>query len=87
MTNDLKGKLVQCSSDVKPEQQEYLWKPFLAKGTFGLLVGEAGVGKTTIAIDLAARLTTNANWPDGTINIWTGGALLSASEDSFQKNK
>jgi|LSQX01.3.fsa_nt_gb RecA-family ATPase len=85
MTNDLKGKLVQCSSDVKPEQQEYLWKPFLAKGTFGLLAGEAGVGKTTIAIDLAARLTTNANWPDGTINIWTGGALLSASEDSFQK--
>lgn len=44
---------------------EWLWPGRIPLGKVTLLVGDPGVGKSLLALDLAARLTASAPWPDG----------------------
>jgi hypothetical protein len=41
-------------ADVEPRKVDWLWKPRIAVGMINELVGDTGVGKTTIAMSLAA---------------------------------
>lgn len=65
-------------SDLKPEPIQWLWQGWLARGKLHILAGAPGQGKTTIALALAATITTGGKWPDGTtsepgnILIWSG---------------
>jgi putative DNA primase/helicase len=52
-------------SDVKPERTEWLWSPRIAAGKLTLFAGDPGLGKSQATIDIAARITTGASWPDG----------------------
>ena len=45
---------------------EWLWEPFLARGKLSILDGDPGVGKSLLAVDLAARLSRGGPLPDGT---------------------
>src|SRR4051794_6885559 len=45
-------------SEVRIVPTRYLWQDYLPAGVLALLVGKPGVGKSTVAADLAARLTT-----------------------------
>jgi hypothetical protein len=49
-------KLVQAS-DITPERVVWLWKDKLKRGGLALLAGDVDLGKSTIGIDIAARLT------------------------------
>src|SRR5271157_1430271 len=42
-------------SDVEPRKVDWLWQPRIALGMVNELVGDTGVGKTTIAMNLAAE--------------------------------
>ncbi len=61
-----------------PEPIDWLWAFWLAAGKMHILGGQAGTGKTTIALALAAALTTGGRWPDGSkapvgdVVIWSG---------------
>ena len=55
----------QCSCDVDPRPVSWLWPGRLAHGKLTLLAGDPGIGKSQISIDIAARITTGAEWPDG----------------------
>ena len=79
----MKGDPVQsvdliCGSDIKPEPVEWFWDGWLAAGKVHILGGAPGTGKTTIAMALAATITTGGRWPDGTrspvgnVVIWSG---------------
>lgn len=65
-------------SDLKPEPIQWLWHGWLARGKLHILAGAPGQGKTTIALALAAIITTGGRWPDsteselGNILIWSG---------------
>jgi len=48
-----------------PEAPSFLWEPYLACGTVAVLDGDPGVGKSFLALDLAARLTAGKPMPDG----------------------
>lgn len=54
-----------CAADVQPETVSWLWKQWMPAGKLVVLDGNPGCGKTTIAIDLVARLTTGRAMPDG----------------------
>lgn len=54
-----------CAADVQPETVSWLWKQWMPSGKLVLLEGNPGCGKTAIAIDLVARLTTGRAMPDG----------------------
>lgn len=69
---------LQCAGDITPEPIGWLWDGFLAKGKLHIFAGTAGTGKTTIALALAASVTTAGRFPDGTksplgsVLIWSG---------------
>lgn len=54
------------ASDVQPQAQEWLWPGFLPRGEIVLLEGDPDVGKTLLALDFAARVSTGRALPDGT---------------------
>ena len=50
-------------SKIKPVNIEWLWNNRIPKGMLSILEGDPGCGKTSITIDLAARLTTGQALP------------------------
>jgi putative DNA primase/helicase len=65
-------------SEIKPEPVAWLWDGWLARGKMHVLGGAPGTGKTTIAMALAATVSTGGRWPDdtrvaaGNVVIWSG---------------
>jgi len=70
--------ILQRGDSITPEPIRWLWPGWLAAEKLHLLAGAPGTGKTTIAISLAATVTTGGRWPDGTravlgrVAIWSG---------------
>jgi hypothetical protein len=70
--------LLVDGSSVPPTSVDWLWPGFLACGKLALLCGAAGTGKTTLALHIAATVTTGGRWPDGQLAsagrvvIWSG---------------
>jgi putative DNA primase/helicase len=66
------------ASAFKAEPVRWLWPQWLAAGKLHLLAGSPGTGKTTIALSLAAIISTGGTWPDsgrvdaGDVLIWSG---------------
>lgn len=52
-------------SDVEPEAIDWIWPGRLARGKKTMLAADPGVGKSTVSIDIAARITRGDAWPDG----------------------
>jgi len=67
-------------SEVKPEEIRWLWQQRLALGKLATLDGDPGLGKTSITLDIAARVSRGSNMPDGTPGI-QGGVVLIMPED------
>ncbi len=72
---------ITCAADIKPKPIRWLWDGWLARGKFHILAGQAGTGKTTIAIALAAIVSTGRHFPDGTRSP-VGNVLIWSGEDS-----
>ena len=56
----------RCLANLPPLAPRWLWKDRLPKGKIVLLAGPSGSGKTFIALDIAARITTNTPFPNPT---------------------
>ena len=65
-------------ADIRPEAINWLWPGYLAGGKLHIAAGSPGTGKTTIALSLAAAITSKGQWPDGSrapageVAIWSG---------------
>jgi putative DNA primase/helicase len=70
-------------SDAVLKTLNWLWRGFLPVGKVVCLYGVGGVGKTTVVLDLVARLTTGVVFPDGTPNGKTGSAVIITGEDGI----
>ncbi len=70
-----------CAANITPEPIRWLWNGWLAKGKLHIFAGMAGTGKTTIAIALAATITTGGRFPDGS-RCPVGSVLIWSGEDS-----
>jgi AAA domain len=64
----------------KVEAQEWLWPGRIPQGHLTILGGTTGAGKSLVVADIVARVTTGAEWPDGTGRARKGTALV-ISED------
>jgi hypothetical protein len=67
---------------VEPERVSWLWPARLPAGKLVVLDGDPAVGKSTLAVDLAARISTGATWPDGTGSL-AGDVLILSAEDGL----
>jgi AAA domain/Bifunctional DNA primase/polymerase, N-terminal len=52
-------------SEVTPEPVEWVWPSRVARGKVNLLVGNPGLGKSFVTMDIAARISRGKPWPDG----------------------
>ncbi len=73
----------QCFSDITPETMEWLWPNVWLDGAVNLLTGSPGLGKTFVAADLAARISTGHAWPDGSGKAPLGDVVFMSAEDSY----
>ncbi len=69
------------ASDVVERPIHWLWPGWLARGKLIILAGSAGTGKTTLALGLAATVTTGGRWPDGLMCAGSSNVLVWSSED------
>jgi AAA domain len=67
-------------ADVEPERIEWLWRGYLPLGKPVVIDGDPGVGKSTVCLDLAARVTTGSPMPDGSPGV-KGTVLVLSAED------
>ncbi len=72
--------LEQTLVDVEQEKVEWLWPGRIPLGKLTILDGDPGLGKSTIALDLAARVSTNGHMPDGTRGIVSDVLILSVED-------
>lgn len=71
-------------SDVKPEPVAWLWPGRIALGKLTLIAGDPGLGKSFLTLDMAARVSTGASWPDRPGERTTsGGVVLLSAEDGI----
>ncbi len=51
-------------SDIAPVELSWLWPGRIPLGKLTLLVGDPGLGKSFLMLDIAARLSSGTAWPD-----------------------
>lgn len=73
---------LRCGSNIKPQSITWLWDGWLPAGKLTILAGTAGTGKTTLALGLAATLTSGGMWPDHNRCKERGNVLIWSSEDN-----
>jgi len=70
-------------SDVKPERVSWLWPRRIPAGKLVTLDGDPGLGKSTLALEFAATITTGGAWPDGSVCDFPGDIILLSAEDGL----
>jgi hypothetical protein len=63
---------------------EWLWPRRLALGKLSLLEGDPGLGKSYLALDLCARLSSGRPWPDGSATPGPAAAVYLNAEDGAE---
>jgi len=69
---------LQSAASIVPQTIEWLWPGWLPRGRLHLLGGQPGAGKTTLALEFAAIISSGGVWPDGvgtkqaSVVIWSG---------------
>ena len=77
------GFVLTRLSDVKPERVQWLWSGRIPVGKLVTLDGDPGLGKSTLALEIAATITTGGVWPDGGGCEQPGAVLLLSAEDGL----
>ena len=80
--SELGTPIFRCMDDIEIEDIDWLWRGFLAGGKLAMFSGDPGTGKSTISVDLAARISTGADWPDGSPGCNPGSVILLSKEDA-----
>lgn len=72
-------------SEIEAKPVEWLWQPFLANGTFNLLEGEEGLGKTFVTCAIATAIAAGKGLPAVPENdhVKSSNVLLISAEDSL----
>ncbi|MBX3026966.1 AAA family ATPase [bacterium] len=70
-------------ADVAPAPVDWLWPGRIPRGMVTFVDGDPAAGKTTIALDLAARVSTGAAWPCGAAGGEPGAVLYLTAEDAL----
>jgi hypothetical protein len=69
-------------AEIKIEPQNWLWRYRIPDAQLTMFEGDGGVGKSTVVLDLIARVTTGRPLPGGGPKTKIGPVLIFADEDS-----
>lgn len=77
------GRVVmRCLADVEMERLDWLWKPILARGKTTLIAGNPGLGKSMMAMQLAALVSSGGNFPLTGEPALAGNVIIASAEDA-----
>src|SRR3954468_6184115 len=68
-------------SELTPRPFAWLWEGRLALGKLAMLDGDPGLGKSLLALDLCARLSTGRPFPDGSPGPGVANSVVLNGED------
>src|SRR5215510_9339709 len=68
-------------STVEPKDVDWLWPGRIPRAMLTLLVGDPENGKSYVTLDLAARVSTGRDWPDGATGSAPADVLILQAED------
>jgi len=80
-TRHFNGLAYRRVSDIKSEKIEWLWLHRIASGALNMIAGLPAEGKSTIALDLAARITRGGELPCGGGAVERAAILIMSAED------
>ncbi len=69
------------AADVVPERVRWVWPGVLPRGKISIITGMAGTNKTTLGIDVTARISSRLRWPCGSIPASAGTVIFASGED------
>jgi hypothetical protein len=72
-------------SDVEPLPVEWLWRAWIPLGMLTILDGDPGLGKSTLLLDLVARLSRGDSMPDGSPGPTAAGSVILSAEDDLAR--
>lgn len=70
-------------SGIAVEEIKWLWPGWLPLGKLAILDGDPGLGKSTLLLDIAARISTNGMMPSNVQGV-SGAVLLMSAEDAAE---
>ncbi len=74
---------VVVMASVKPERVSWTWTGYIPAGKVTVEEGDPGLGKSTMTLDLAARISRGARMPDGTPGPTAAGVVILSAEDGL----
>jgi hypothetical protein len=76
-----RGPVLVTLANVQPKRIEYLWPQRVPRGKLVGLMGDPGLGKSLLALNIAARVSAGTPWPDGGVAPQGDVVILSAEDD------
>jgi putative DNA primase/helicase len=73
--------VVVRTSEIEPERIVWVWPGIVTSGRVTGLVGYPGLGKSQVAINVAAIVSTGRRWPGGATHGNAGDVLILSAED------
>lgn len=71
-------------SEVEPRKVFWLWYPWIPLGKLTMLDGDPGLGKSTVALDWTARVSTGRPMPgEGEVGTEPAGVVILTAEDDL----
>lgn len=80
-----KGAQITRICDVKPEPVAWLWQGRIPLGMLTVLDGDPGLGKSTVLLDLASRLSRGDAMPDCSPGPAPAGTVILSAEDDLSR--
>ena len=74
--------MYRMGTEIEPRPIKWLWQNRIPTAMPSLLAGHGDVGKTTLLLNLCARITRGEEWPDGGGKAPKGSVVYLSAEDS-----
>lgn len=81
ISSSKEGLNMPRASEIEIEKTRWLWDPYIPAGKLTILAGDPGMGKSTIALDLIARISCGTFLPTGKRSV-AGTCLVASAEDA-----
>lgn len=81
--DDASGPQLTTLSNVEPTEVQWLWKNRIPLGMLSIIAGDPNSGKSTLLVDMAARISSGSSWPDSDDENPVGDVILLPAEDGI----
>jgi putative DNA primase/helicase len=77
----IRGIVVTRAADLNPQKLARVWNGRFVLGKIGFIAGEPGLGKSLVAVYMAAAISSGGQWPGGKGKARRGDVIYITAED------